>query len=332
MHTNTKPHRAGLFLAGVLFMPCLGCLYTVAAQGRDVERKVDAPNTSAAQDGSKGVERKTEGRDTIPPQDGSKGMKPDEAGVKTNPKRKRETPPSTLRTPKRFTRKPAAAGKEFAQVGVTIWRIDAGQSKGIEQVGEEQTIERLDTNALYTSRETIRLRIQSPTAGYLYIVDQEQYADGSYGPATLVFPTLTTRKGNNLIESWTAIEVPAYPSVWRFKPREIKAGEVRKVQTAEVLTIIISPKPLVDVSRISEKQLALNKGEFEGWLTKWKTPIQQFDMENSVGQIGRSKGIEQEGEEASAEEEVGGQTTYQVAIRPGDPILVSLPLRFKTAP
>jgi len=102
------------------------------------------------------------------------------------------------------------------------------------------------------------------------------------------------------------------------------------MQTAEVFTVIISPKPLIDIARISEKQLKFNKGEFESWQTHWKTAVRQFDMENTVGQLVRtgSKGVDQVGQEA-AEEEFDAQTIYQVAIKPGTPILITLPLRFK---
>ena len=151
MHTKTRPPRVTLFITCCLIVFWLGNLNVVAAQ------------------------------------EGSKGLLPAEAGIKTNPKRKR---PITVRTPRPFTRHPAPAGTEYAQVGVTILRVDNGHSKGIDQEGEEQTVERLDTNAPYTNGDTIRLTVESPSTGYMYIVDQEQYADGSYGHAMLVFPTL----------------------------------------------------------------------------------------------------------------------------------------------
>ncbi len=268
--------------------------------------------------------------------EGSKGLLPDEAGVKTNPKRKKRPRPITLQTQNRFTRRPAPAGTEYGQVGITFWRVDYGSSKGIEEVGKEQTQDRLDINATYTNGDTFRINVVSPTGGYLYIVDQEQYSDGSIGPAVLAFPTLGIRKGNNLIQAWESVQIPAYPKVWRFKSRTLVEGEVRKVQTAELLTIIISPKPLIDHSLITDKQLAFTKGEFESWKTKWKTTttVQQFDMENSTGKVvdARSKGVEEVGTEAATnDEELDAQTTYQLAIKPGTPIMVTVPLRFASA-
>lgn len=262
-------------------------------------------------------------------QEGLKGLKPREAGIKLNPKRK-AIHSITFRTSNPFKRRPAPAGTKYVQVGVTIWRVN---SKGIQQVGEEQTLERLDTNARYENGDEFRLSIVSPTRGYLYIVDQDLYADGSYGPAIVAFPTLKTRQGNNLIPAWTSVNIPAYPSVWRFTPRDLTEGERRKTQIAEMLTIVISPRPLVERSRIGDQQLLLEKGEFETWQAKWqikqKSTIRQFEVENSIGQVIKTKGIEQEGEEANADE-FGAQTIYKVAIKPGNPLLVTIPLRFKT--
>lgn len=263
-------------------------------------------------------------------EEGARGLKPEEAGIRVNPKRKKKSRQITFSTQNSFARRPAPAGTRYVQVGVTIWLIDSGKSKGVEQVGTEQTQERLDTNAAYAEGDTIRLSIVSPDGGFLYVVDQEQYSDGSYSPAVLAFPTLTTRKGNNLIQAWERVNVPAYPSVWRFKPWELQEGEVRKKQVAEVLTVIISPRPLVDRSRISDQQLVLNKGEFERWQARWKTPVRQFDVENSVGQILNSKSVEQVGAEAD-DDEFGAQTVYQVAAKPGNPLWVSVPLRFKAS-
>jgi hypothetical protein len=265
--------------------------------------------------------------------EGSKGLKPEEAGIKVSPRRKPRSRRRTFRTQNRFTPRPAPAGTEYAQVGVTIWLVASGDSKGVEQVGTEQTQERLDTNATYMEGDTIRLDIVSPNSGYLYLVDREQYSDGSYGPAVLAFPTLTTRRGNNLVRSWETVQIPAYPSVWKFKPRVLREGEARKAQTAEVLTVVISPRPLVDPSRIGRQQLTLDDGEFERWQALWKTNSQQFDMENSVGQVvrTRSKALEQQGPEAQPEdEELDPQTYYRVAVKPGVPIMVTVPLRFNS--
>jgi hypothetical protein len=267
-------------------------------------------------------------------EDQSKDILPAEAAVKTNPRRTQRARPVVLRAPRTFVPKPPPAGMEYAQLGITLWRIDSGNSKGIEQVGTEQTQERLDTNAAYQDGDTIRLNVISPTGGYLYIVDQEQYSDGSLSPAVLVFPTTTLRKGNNSIAAWESVQIPAYPSVWRFRPRRLKPGEAQKPQTAEVLTMIVSPRKLVDDARITGAQLELNQGEFENWQAQFKAAVRQFEMKGGAGQTvpARSKGVNQEGTEETTEEELDAQTTYQVTVKPGSPIMVAVPLRFNSAP
>src|SRR5262249_33722520 len=103
----------------------------------------------------------------LPQEEESKGLKPDvpgasmtpyQAGIRRSPKHRR---PIRVRPRKAFSRVSAPPGTEFAQLGVTIFRVNRGQGKGLEQVGEEQTIERLDTNSSYKNGDTIRLRIES---------------------------------------------------------------------------------------------------------------------------------------------------------------------------
>ena len=36
--------------------------------------------------------------------------------------------------------------------------------------------------------------------GYLYVINREQYADGTFGRARLIFPTLLTYNGNNRVK------------------------------------------------------------------------------------------------------------------------------------
>jgi hypothetical protein len=45
----------------------------------------------------------------------------------------------------------------------------------------EWTPQRIEADTPLKVGERVRLSIESPRTGYLYVIDREQYADGSYG-------------------------------------------------------------------------------------------------------------------------------------------------------
>ena len=123
---------------------------------------------------------------------GSKGIKAEEF-IKNRP-----AAPVVKRPAKRPTYKSSQVvnsagpppGKVFAQVGVTIWRFRPATSadKTKELVEEEDaqptqwSLERIAEGTLLAPGQKVRLGIESLSRdGYLYVIDREQYADGSFG-------------------------------------------------------------------------------------------------------------------------------------------------------
>ena len=144
----------------------------------------------------------------------------------------------TYRSRRQYSRKPPVTGTEHVKVGLTIWRLHGDGSKGFEQVGDE--LEQVEAETPLGIGSNVRLGVETLTNdGYLYVIDREQFADGSYGAAQLIFPTLRTRKGNNQVYVNDRILIPRRPSYFRINP-----SSTGKQQVAEVLTIIISPTKL----------------------------------------------------------------------------------------
>ena len=82
-------------------------------------------------------------------------------------------------------------------IGITLWRLrpsrkaDAGE-RIITHDGPESMEwlpERVASNDSLAEGDRIRMSIEAARTGYLYVVDQEQYADGSKGEPYLIFPT-----------------------------------------------------------------------------------------------------------------------------------------------
>lgn len=232
----------------------------------------------------------------------------------------------TYRSSKPFTKRPAAPDTEYAAVGVTIRRLQTKDgARDLEQEGEEAKLEQVETDAPLSIGSRVRIYLEPLVRdGFLYVVDREQFADGTFGTPKLIFPTLRTRKGNNQVRANDLVQIPRPPSYFRISP-----SSTGKQQVAEVLTIIISPTPLELPATLSEKAMTLTPEQFREWERKWSAPVTPFEMEGGAGQTTGARDLDQVGEEAQlTEADPLPETVYRASVRKGSPLLVTVPLRF----
>lgn len=245
----------------------------------------------------------------------------------------RQRRPDTYRSDKPLIEAQKTQGMENAQVGVTVWRLQR-DAKELTQEGEEgQTLEQVEADTALTIGSRVRIGIEPLSRdGYLYVIDREQFADGSYGTPGLIFPTLKTRKGNNRVKVNQLIYIPMPPSYFR-----INASRTGKTQVAEVLIILLSPTPLELPAPITDKPLALSAEKVKEWERLWGTQANRLELQGGAGrttsakvQTEGAKSLDQEGAEAEqlAEDDPLPQTVYRAAIKQGNPLLVTVPLRF----
>lgn len=222
---------------------------------------------------------------------------------------------------------------EFAQVGLTVWRLRPAkandQVRMIVQQGEdamEWTPERISADTPMRQNDRIRLSFEAPQNGYLYIIDREQYADGSYGPPELIFPTTKTRGGDNRVAAGHIIELPGQddqPNFFTMKPRRADVG-------TESLTVIVTPQPLEGIA-IGEKPLVLTAEQVAQWEQTWGAKVERFEMADGVGKAWTKaeKEAGASGTRQLTQDEPGPQTIYRVAVKdPGSPVLVKVGLRY----
>ena len=93
----------------------------------------------------------------------------------------------------------AAAPKPLAEndaiIGITVWRMrpadeadPATLTAGRESGGLlKVTPERVETDTLLREGDRVRLTIEAPRKGYLYVIDRERYADGTSSAPYLIF-------------------------------------------------------------------------------------------------------------------------------------------------
>ena len=74
-------------------------------------------------------------------------------------------------------------------LGITLWRLrpaaasDDTQARLLEQEADSEVVlvgERVGSDTIFKEGQKVRLGVESPRTGYLYVIDREQYADGTF--------------------------------------------------------------------------------------------------------------------------------------------------------
>ena len=244
------------------------------------------------------------------------------------------------------TTKVAPRKTEEALLGLTVWKLrPAGKDDPAKELIEEEqsgqtrsseyTLERMETDAPLTVGERIRLSVESLShSGYLYVVERELYSDGTYSSPKLIYPTLRTVNRKNPVGAGNLIFIPEAPRYFR-----IKSLQTEKKQTAEVLTIIVSPTALIDQSMLQTKALDLPVEQFTEWLKNWEvdtTLLEQVDgagqaitpIEQSAGQDS-AKALTEESVSLAADDPIP-QSVFRSKINRGNPVLVNVLLEFRS--
>jgi Domain of unknown function (DUF4384) len=226
------------------------------------------------------------------------------------------------------------AGSTVEQVGITIWRLRAStkDDEGPKIPARESgggnwwTPERTQADTLFRIGERVRLSIESPRTGYLYVIDREQYADGTLGEPSVIFPTLRARGGDNRVSAGVLVEIPAQED----RVPYFNLTRHRADQVGELLTVLVTPEPIAEI-KIGPEQHKLSQAEVREWERLWAAPeTELFEMEGGAGaawteEERRAAG---RGGRSLTQEEPTPQTIYRVRVKAGAPLLVTVPLSY----
>ena len=122
------------------------------------------------------------------------------------------------------------------------------------------------------------MSVEAARAGYLYVIDREQYADGSLGDPYLIFPTTRTNGGNNEVRAGHIIEIPTQddrPPFFTLKPS-------RSAQVSELISVLVSPTPLEGLE-IGASAQKLPAEQVATWEKSWGGTIGRLEMQNGAG-------------------------------------------------
>ncbi|MFN0123355.1 MAG: DUF4384 domain-containing protein [Blastocatellia bacterium] len=222
----------------------------------------------------------------------------------------------------------------YQQLGMTVWRLRRARNTDTavriivqgDAESAEWVPERIEANTPLNMGERIRFSFEAQQTGYLYVIDREQYADGSVGDPHLIFPTTRTRNGDNQVSAGRIIEIPGQDD----RPNFFTMRHSREDQTGEMLTVIVAPQPLAGVT-IGEKSLRLTNEQVAQWEKTWGARVERFEMADGAGKSW-TKAEQEAGANATrqlTQDDPGPQTVYRVATNPDAPLLVRVGLRYR---
>ena len=222
-------------------------------------------------------------------------------------------------------------------IGVTVWRLrparraDTGERIVVHEGSEavDWLPERVSADAQFREGDKVRFSIEVARTGYLYVIDREQYADGTLGDPFLIFPTRRTRGGDNRVKSGRIVEIPAQDD----KPPFFTLKRTRSDHTGEGLIVLVTPAPLEGL-QIGETAQKLLGEQVAGWEREWGTHVGRLELENSSGKPW-TKGEREAGADrvrSLDDEEPAPQTLYyRYGATSFDPVLVRVQLRYPKA-
>jgi hypothetical protein len=170
------------------------------------------------------------------------------------------------------------------------------------------------------------MSIEAARTGYLYVVDQEQYADGSKGEPYLIFPTTRTRNGDNSVKAGRVIEIPAQDD----SPPFFTLKRSRADHVGENVIVLVTPTPIESLT-ITDKAQRLSDETLAQWEKSWGTQTGRLEMTTGTGKswTKQEKEAGADGTRSLTEAEPAPQTLYY---RPGvgtkDPVLINVQLQY----
>jgi hypothetical protein len=220
-----------------------------------------------------------------------------------------------------------------AVIGVTLWRLrpvkpaDNEDARILEHQPARNTewaAERIEADTRVSEGERLRVSIESPSTGYLYVIDREQYANGSLGDAYLIFPTARTRGGNNSAIAGRVIEFPAQED----NPPYLTLTRSRPEHIGETLILIVAPQPLAELPILSEP-LKVSSEKLAQWEKEWGGRAEQFELEGGAGlpYTKAEKSAGGDGSRMLTQTDPLPQTILRLNTKPGAPVLVKVELR-----
>lgn len=225
-------------------------------------------------------------------------------------------------------------------VGITVWRLRPAKETDearilVKKSGKavQWTPERVEAQTTFSEGQMLRLSIEIPRTGWLYVIDRELYADGSMSDPYLIFPT-NPASNENRVSAGRVVEIPNQQDEQAYFEMKSLGKDGGPAQVAEMLTMIIASSPIKDLPQRAagdDSPILLSKSMVEKWEKEWAAEFEQLELEGGAGKS-YTKAEQSAGSQKTdtlSQEDPLPQTVFRVAMKSGKPLVVKLPLKIK---
>lgn len=221
-------------------------------------------------------------------------------------------------------------------VGVTLWRLRAATARdsGERIIVHDNTAtseflpERISPDTKLGQGDKLRISVEGARKGYLYVIDREQYANGSVGEPYMIFPTTRTLNGDNQVDIGRLTEIPAQSD----SPPYFTVRKSRPDHVAEVLSVLVTPTPLEGFA-ITDKAQKLSDSQVASWEKQWSSGVGFLEMEKTAGQAWTKEERDAAGTRAMTASSPAPQLVfYRAAAKSSQPLFVKLQLWYRASP
>ena len=216
-------------------------------------------------------------------------------------------------------------------VGVTIWRLrpakryDTGERLIVhdDEATKEWVPERISPSTRLLQGDRLRISVEAVRSGYLYVINREQYADGTLGEPYLIFPTKRTVGGDNEVAIGRLIEIPAQSD----SPPFFTMKKSRRDHVAEVVSVLVTPKPLEGI-QVTEQAQKLPDAEVAQWEKQWGSGVGRLEM-STTGQPWTKEEKDSNTRALTASAPAPQLVFYRPSITHTEPMFVKLRLQYR---
>ncbi len=229
--------------------------------------------------------------------------------------------------------------RETAVLGITIWKLrpskESDEARILVTKGSRKTPftpERVEASTAFFEGQMLRLGVEVPRSGYLYIIDREEYSNGAQSEPFLIFP-LNPASTDHRVTAGQVIEIPNQNDPEAYFEVKSNRGPGDSEQISEILTVLVTPTPLQGIpsqgSSTEPQPIALTQKQVAEWERLWSVKTERLELEGGAG-MGYTRAEQAAGSSKKTRltpEDAPPQTVFRLATSPDKPYLVKLPLK-----